>query len=60
MSESYIFIFDDQKNMVKGNRKSPLYTSKNDSEKKKSVIKEKGKDSDGAFRAYNRIDTKRK
>lgn len=44
----------------KTNRRSPLYTSKGDAAKKRAILNEKGKDLDGAYRAYGRIDSQKK
>jgi hypothetical protein len=40
-------------------KRSPLYTSRAASAAKREIINAKGKDSDGAFRAYNRRDSKK-
>ena len=38
------------------NRKSPLYTAKAEAERKDKLVRALGTDSDGAYRAYGRID----
>jgi hypothetical protein len=42
-----------------GAKRSPLYTSRAASAAKREIIQAKGKDSDGAYRAYNRLDSKK-
>ena len=46
------------KTVANGEKRSPLYTSRAHRAAKTTVIKEKGRDSDGAYRAANRRDTK--
>lgn len=58
MNISSDFMFDKTDN--KTNRRSPLYTSKGDAAKKRAILNEKGKDLDGAYRAYGRIDSQKK
>jgi hypothetical protein len=43
----------------KPTKRSPLHTPQSLSVAKKEIIKAKGKDSDGAYRAFNRIDSKK-
>lgn len=52
------FVFDENSN--KATKRSPLYTSKQDAAKKRAILNEKGKDLDGAYRAYGRIDSQKK
>lgn len=40
----------------RNDKSSPLYTPKKDVGYKRSVIAERGRDSDGAFRMFGRID----
>jgi hypothetical protein len=47
------------KNPTKPNKHSPLYTPPPQRTAKKEIIQAKGKDSDGAFRAFNRIHSKK-
>jgi hypothetical protein len=42
-----------------GAKRSPLYTSRAAGAAKREIIQAKGKDSDGAYRAYNRLDSKK-
>lgn len=58
MNISSDFVFDVSEN--KNSRRSPLYTSKHDAAKKRAILNEKGKDLDGAYRAYGRLDSQKK
>lgn len=40
-------------------KRSPLYTPPSQRAVKKEIIQAKGKDKDGAYRAYNRLDAKK-
>lgn len=44
---------------AKPTKRSPLGTPKAQSIAKQEIIKAKGKDSDGAYRAFNRLDSKK-
>lgn len=47
--------FDNDK-ANKSEKRSPLFTSLADKRLKATIISEHGKDKDGAYRAYNRLD----